>query len=202
MDLPALSRYRASQPAVSFGPGLHFVSPQKRAPKRKLVRTAVAFIDLDARRRRAQKEFDELFFPTKATPSFDEPAPSHQMEVDPDTEWEDEEEDEPGSNAPNAPDENAAPSMKSGKSKRLIPDHRSVNLYCKWRGLLPTLVQPLLVYTAASIGKAAQAVTGDLEAVCGLEGAPLCEINETTVLSLYFDRMYQRCIFIPHFAVS
>ena len=51
------------------------------------------------------------------------------MEVDPDTEWVDEEDDESSLNAQNAPEENAAPPTKSSKSKRLTPDYCSLNLY-------------------------------------------------------------------------
>lgn len=193
MNPAALSKYRASQPAANFGPGTHLVSPQKRAPKRKLERTATIFFDLDARRRRAKKELDELLSPSApatATPSSNDPTTGHEMQVDPESEWVDEDSDQSGPNASSTPVEHSTPVTKPSKSKRLIPDHRSVNLYCKWRALLPTLIEPLLAYTSDSIGKPARAVIGDFAAACKNK-VSCCETAETTVLCLYYDRMYQ-----------
>ena len=192
MTTTGLSKFRASQLAVSSGLGTHLVSPEKRAPKRKLATTATIFFDLQGKKRRAQKELDELLSRHKApvaAPGSDKPASSSQMEVDPsgEEEWEDEVEAEPGPQASNKPVEFLAFPTKPSKAKRLVPDIRSLNLYCKWRVLLPTLVEPLLAYTADSIGKAARAVEGDLAAAC--QEAPFCEISETIVLCLYFDRM-------------
>lgn len=189
----ALSRYRASQPAVRFGPGNHLVSPQKRASKRKLEHNATIFFDIDARRRRAKKELDELLSssaPTTATSSSNDSTTNCDMDVGPDDEWVDEDPDQSDANASSAPVEQPAPAVKPNKTKRLTPDYRTVNLYCKWRVLLPTLVEPLLAYTVDSIGKASQAVAGELAAVCRDE-ASSCETRETSVLCLYFDRTYR-----------
>ncbi|KJA14936.1 hypothetical protein HYPSUDRAFT_412056 [Hypholoma sublateritium FD-334 SS-4] len=191
MKPATLSKYRASQPTTNHGPGTHLVSPQKRASKRKLEQTATIFFDLDARRRRAKKELDELLSPsapTMATPSSNGPTTSSEMEVDPNSEWVDEDldSDKSGPNASSASVDHSTPVTKPSKSRRLIPDYRSVNLYSKWRVILPTLVEPLLAYTSDSIAKPSRAVTGDLAAACK-DKASCCETSETTVLCLYYD---------------
>ena len=193
--LPRLSRFRASLPAVNFGPGNHIVSPQKRASKSKLQRNARIFIDLDDRRRRAQKELDDLLAPslpstpTTANTSINvDPGTSHDMEVDHEDEWVNEELEQSDANVSSTSPEQSVPATKRSKTKHLIPDIRSLNLYCKWRALLPTLIEPLLAYTSNSTGKPAVAVGEEIMAVCKDEA--LCGMRETSVLCLYFDRMY------------
>lgn len=191
MNPTALSAYRASQPAVSFGPGKHLVSPQKRASKRKREHNATIFFDLDARRRRAKKELDELLSPstppTATTGTNDDT--NDDMEIDCESEWVDEDLDQVDANTSSTPLKQLTPAIKPRKSKSLTPNYHSINLYCKWRILLPTLIEPLLAYTSNSIGKAAIAVGVELAAVCKDE-ASLCETRETSVLCLYFDCMY------------
>ena len=193
-ELPKLTRFRANQPAVNFGAGKHIVSPQKSTSRNKFERNARIFIDLDDRLRRARKELDELLEPSEpptpvpATSGINgAPDTGNDMEVDHDDQWADEQLDESEANASSTPPEQSAPATKR-KTKRLIPDCRSLNLYCKWRGLLPTLIDPLLAYTSNSIGKPAVAVGVEIAAVC--KDRALCEIRETPVLCLYFDRMY------------
>ena len=189
---PAMSKFRARLPAVTHGFGTQVISPKKRSSKKKHERPAKIFLDLDARRRRTQRELDELLKPTTAAPDTpcvsDNCTPDRDMEVDHDAAWVDENLDQAG-NAPCTPVQQSAPATKPKKIKRLIPDIRSINLYCKWRVLLPTLVEPLLAYTSNSIGKAAITTGAELAADCKAKEL-YCEERESSVLCLYFDRTY------------
>lgn len=189
-----VSRSRGSQPCAAFGVGSHFVSPQKRPSKRKTRQISVPFFDLEAKRRRLTKEFNQLLATTKLGPSTSTssspPSSSHDVDMNGDDQWVDEIQDAP---APTQPPDNPT-SVQMPTKKRLTPDQATIALYTKWQALLPHLVEPLLAFTAESIGKVAQVVGSTVGGSCKSKGL-FCDTKEASILCLYFDRRYRsyRC---------
>ncbi|PPR02787.1 hypothetical protein CVT26_009398 [Gymnopilus dilepis] len=74
------------------------------------------------------------------------------------------------------------------KKKHLTPDQAALNLYAKWRALLPTLVDPYLAYSAGTTGKKLRPLEGaSFDGKRCVAGAP-CERKETSVLCLFWDQ--------------
>ncbi|KIL64034.1 hypothetical protein M378DRAFT_643237 [Amanita muscaria Koide BX008] len=67
------------------------------------------------------------------------------------------------------------------------PNTASVLLYQRWRDLLPTLVNPLLSYISASLGKVAVAPQ-ELQSTC--QRPSFCTVKSSSVFCLFVDRTY------------
>ncbi|KAF8869756.1 hypothetical protein CPB84DRAFT_1856057 [Gymnopilus junonius] len=73
------------------------------------------------------------------------------------------------------------------KKKRLTPDQATLNLYAKWRALLPSLIDPYLAYSAATTGKKLRPLEGNsFNGKCCVTG-PSCKKKEISVLCLFWD---------------
>lgn len=133
-----LSRYRGGQTAATSGPGFHFVSPQKCAPKRKTEQKATSFLDLETKRCRLQKELEELLSsttPNTAASSSDGLAASNDMDVDPDDQWVNETPDHDVNDIPSQLPDNSTPVKIPSKKKQarvqfLVPDDPEDAPYC------------------------------------------------------------------------
>ncbi|KAF8178009.1 hypothetical protein BJ912DRAFT_856565, partial [Pholiota molesta] len=101
--------------------------------------------------------------------------------------------------APSQPPDNPT-SLQMPAKKRLTPDQATITLYTKWQALLPQLVEPLLAFTAESIGKAAQVVETTVGGSCKSEGL-FCDTKVASILCLYFDRTHCPCQPLTHILV-
>lgn len=191
-----VSRYRGKQPALKSGQGSLLITPEKRAPKRKTRQKTVPFLDLNNKRRRLEQELECLLSPVDHV--ILHPDSDHSLTPEgSDDLWEDVDVDQP--NIVDPPDIVDPPlypppsackeTTSASKKKRLTPDQATINLYTKWRTLLPRLAEPLLAYTAQSIGKALEPVINDLKGQCD-RGGIACEVKENSILCIYFDRAF------------
>lgn len=73
------------------------------------------------------------------------------------------------------------------KQKRLVADQAALDLYAKWRELLPCLVEPLLLYTSDSIRKPVQEAGASLKGLCS-QNLGYCATKESSIVCLYYDR--------------
>ncbi|KAM6489784.1 hypothetical protein JOM56_014807 [Amanita muscaria] len=84
-----------------------------------------------------------------------------------------------------------AASSENGRShdatKCAGPNTASVLLYQRWRDLLPTLVNPLLSYISASLGKVAVAPQ-ELQSTC--QRPSFCTVKSSSVFCLFVDHTY------------
>jgi len=81
----------------------------------------------------------------------------------------------------------APPSVRRDTGKRrLLPDDEAYLLYDRWKSILPSLVDPLLSYDKASMGRVFQP-TSDILCSCS---SFACSKKAIPITTLYFDRTY------------
>jgi len=155
---------------TSAGMGKHFTSPKKKRDKKK----TTTFVHLPAqeiKRKFLLAKFNAL----KVASAPEEPTPDSV-----ESHWQDDE-----LVVMNSPDPVPVPESGGLKTtRRILPDTEAVRLYRSWGKLLPSLLDPFLAYTHASI---AHIITpaGDLKSHCT---AQTCTSKYAQIQCLYFDR--------------
>lgn len=208
-----LSRFRSSRIASTTGAGLHIVSPQKAAPKRKgRYQLATTALDRETKRRRLLEELAILSTPPTPPNPIVENSSSSDMTAEGlgvpeqpsgDTEevdgWEDIE-DSKGHDPASVGASTVLGKDSTTKQKRLCPNEAAFALHSRWKDLLPTLVDPLLGYVSGSICKPLCPIEQDLVGSC-VRPSKRCSTKTTKILCLYFDRESDP-LFFPFFILD
>lgn len=180
---------------ATFGLGHHFVSPRKARDKRK-TQTLVELPGAEAKRRRLLAEMKELMKPRyeeqssqvlSPHPSHDDTAKHPQHIENDDTtalHFEDVETfDQPSLDTS---------AIDTPVKRRIASDRSASLLYSHWSDLIPTLIDPLLLYLGRTQGKPLE-TTHSVISAC--TGTLPCTPKRATLMCLFFDR---KLIFIYH----
>lgn len=181
---------RSHQPASRNGLGIQFTSPIKqRSAKAKVAFKGYAHI---ASQEHLKAKLQALLDSEQGGPNITEPRGQEEwvdINESPQAqeEWVDTEPlHEADRNDLDVNDE--SDSQPPPLHRRILPNKAANRLYTRWAGVLPELVNPLLTFLSASIGKKQVIPNQSILSTCYNEGA--CPVKTHLVLGLYFEREY------------
>lgn len=174
-----------SQPITTKGTGLHFSSPRKARNKKK---TSTA-VNIPGRSFKHQKLLDELQDLLASPPLEPGPSENHSFQA--------------ATHIPEPMEPQDSLQMEledaftfdtvtcDSAAVECVRTSRSTSSICaSWKVLLPTIIEPFINYTAATLGKPLSVLTSSLSSCI----AHCQESKSTTVLCLCFNRKYLKYI--------
>jgi len=155
---------RSSQPITTKGMGRHFSSPRKQRDRMKSRTSA----PVPGHAFKQQKLLDELHDLLAAQPSGPDPPPSSTPQtVSPIPEPAELSEDvptEPDDTLPTFDDEGVPCGPAMQRVRTSFPTARSTSICDSWKAVIPTIVDPFLNYTTATLGQPLVALSSPLAA--------------------------------------
>ena len=177
------SRARASQPITTKGMGVHFSSPRKKRNKKK-TSTIVTIPGHALKRQKLHDEIEALLLaPSSIEPSVSENHSFQAASPIP-------EPTEPQENLPMELEDTSTFESEvhcdSAAAERVRTPCTTSSLCASWKAIIPTIIEPFINYTAATVGKPLSVLSPSISSCV----AHCQEQKSTAVLCLCFDRKY------------
>lgn len=171
---------RSHQPISRRGPGLVFTSPiKKRSAKAKVPFTGYTHA---ANQQRLEEKLQFLLDSEGGDPNIGEPQqPDEWVDI-----VESVESEMPPGNDLGGIEIDESTSQLSPLHRRIVPNNAANRLYTRWAGVLPGLVNALIMFLSTSIGRRQVFPDKSILARCNSKGT--CSTKTYQVLGLYFER--------------